>query len=36
MAMLEVKGSKRAEDWQTEHDLLGGIGKPLSRDTTWG
>lgn len=36
MAMFEVKGSRHAEGQQTEHDLLGGIGKHLTGDTTWG
>lgn len=36
MAMFEVKGSKNAEGQQTDHDLLGGIGKHSPGDTTWG
>lgn len=36
MAMFWVKRLRHAEVQQTEHNLLAGIGKLLTRDTAWG
>lgn len=35
-AMFQVKRLRHAEGQQTEHNLLAGIGKLLTRDTAWG